>query len=334
VPIVPILMGCEVDVLQPGTPIIEAGFGDSDDNGNGFGRKRWVATSFNRTSNGAANVGGNGKGYCYGDSGGPAFVKLAGGSWRAFGIVSEGTGPSCADGDLIAYIHKAVPWIEQMSGIDITPCTNADGTWNPSAACTGFSLAPDGAGRTWSNGCAEPVMSGREATCGPPFGGDAGPPVDAPPPDSAGPRDAAVEGVGGRGGTGGQGGGGSGGQAGGGGAGKAGNAGQAGAGGTGMGGSAGAGGTVAAGTGGRAGTAGASGGSGASGTAGRGGAGGQAGTKRTGGGSAEEPGGCSCRIAQAHGDRARIALAVFALLALAGRRIARDRRPRSGFRSD
>ena len=198
VPIAPVLMGCELDVLKPGRPIIEAGFGDADDKGGGFGTKRWVETTFNKLQNGAANVGGNGHGYCFGDSGGPAFVKLDDGTWRSFGIVSEGLGKSCGAGDRIGMMSTAVPWIEKTSGIDITPCHDADGKWNPGPGCHGFSLDPGGAGRAWANGCAEAALSPPSATCGaayngppsgdpaPPGPGDAAAPAPDPQPGDAG----------------------------------------------------------------------------------------------------------------------------------------------------
>ena len=187
VPIAPVLMGCEVDVLKAGRPIIIAGFGDADDDGGGFGTKRWAASVFNRVQRGAAHVAGKGKGYCYGDSGGPAFVKLDDGSWRSFGIVSEGVGASCGAGDLLAFMHTAVPWIEQNAGIDITPCHDANGKWNPGPDCTRFSLDPGMTGRSWANGCAEPALSPPAATCGAAFTGAA--PGDAAASE-AGPPDA------------------------------------------------------------------------------------------------------------------------------------------------
>jgi hypothetical protein len=169
VPIVPILMGCETDILKPGQKVIVAGFGDTEVKQGGFGTKRWVETTVNRVDSGRGiQVGGMGKAPCFGDSGGPAFVKLADGSWRVFGIDSSGLGNSCAAGDLMALIHKGVPWIEQSSGIDITPCHDADGTWHPGPGCGGFSMAPDFAGRTWAQGCSEPALSPPASTCGAP----------------------------------------------------------------------------------------------------------------------------------------------------------------------
>jgi hypothetical protein len=198
VPIIPPLMGCEVDILKPGQKVVVAGFGDNNDNNGGFGTKRWVETTLNRPDTGrGAQVGGMGKAPCFGDSGGPAFVKLPDGSWRSFGIDSSGTGDSCGAGDIMAMIYKAVPWIEQQSGIDISPCHDADGTWNPGPNCHSFSLDPLATGRTWANGCAEPALSPPAATCGmagtPGDGGfvvvDAGRIPDGARPE-AGPLDA------------------------------------------------------------------------------------------------------------------------------------------------
>jgi MYXO-CTERM domain-containing protein len=166
VPIVPILMGCETEILKPGQKVVVAGFGSTEANQGGFGTKRWVETTVNKVDTGRGiQVGGMGKAPCFGDSGGPAFVKLADGTWRVFGVDSSGLGNSCAAGDLMALIHKGVPWIEQTSGIDITPCHDADGKWNPGPGCTGFSMAPDSPGRTWADGCHEPMLSPPSLTC-------------------------------------------------------------------------------------------------------------------------------------------------------------------------
>jgi len=167
VPIAPPLMGCEIDVLKVGTKVVVAGFGDNNDRNGGFGTKRWVETTINRLDSGrGAQIGGMGKAPCYGDSGGPAFVKLGDGSWRAFGIDSSGLADSCNAGDIMAMIWKAVPWIEEQSGVDISPCHDADGKWNPGPDCHGFSMDPLATGRAWANGCAEPTLSPPATTCG------------------------------------------------------------------------------------------------------------------------------------------------------------------------
>src|SRR5439155_7815297 len=159
-----------------------------------FGTKRWVETTLNEVDTGrSVQVGGMGKAPCFGDSGGPAFVQLADGSWRVFGIDSSGLSGDCRDGDRMALIHPAVPWIEKTSGIDITPCHDADGTWHPSRWCRSFSMAPGSPGRTWTNGCAESGMSGPEETCGSAASfdpsDDAGAPPDDPPLGPLDPND-------------------------------------------------------------------------------------------------------------------------------------------------
>jgi hypothetical protein len=189
VPIIPPLMGCEIDVLKEGQKVVVAGFGDNNDRNGGYGTKRWVETTINRLDTGkGAQIGGMGKAPCYGDSGGPAFVQLPDGTWRAFGIDSAGLADSCTAGDIMAMIWKAVPWIEQQSGVDISPCHDADGKWHPGPDCRGFSRDPLATGRSWANGCAEPTLSPPAATCGmaaPP--GDAGDPMDAAAMDAGRP---------------------------------------------------------------------------------------------------------------------------------------------------
>jgi MYXO-CTERM domain-containing protein len=121
-----------------------------------------------------------GKAPCYGDSGGPAFVNMPDGTWRVFGIDSAGVAQSCDAGDYMALMSDAVPWIEEQSHIDVTPCHDADGTWNPSAACRNFSMTPHLPGRTWTSGCAEPALSPPLASCGPAYvPGDGGVEEDA-----------------------------------------------------------------------------------------------------------------------------------------------------------
>lgn len=191
IPIIPILMGCETEILRPRQKVVIAGFGRTEANEGDTGTKRWVETTINRVDDGRGiQVGGMGKAPCFGDSGGPAFVKLPDGSWRVFGIDSTGTDDSCAAGDLMALIHRGVAWMEQKVELDITPCHDADGKWNPSAACQGFSMEPMTAGRAWTNGCAEPTLSPPAATCGAAFGVDGGEP--SPPPDAS-PEDTAID---------------------------------------------------------------------------------------------------------------------------------------------
>jgi hypothetical protein len=174
VPFTPPLMGCETDVLQPGREVWIVGFGETEQGV--YGVKHKALTTFNYTDgNGDANIGGNGTTVCFGDSGGPAFVRLGeddgfDGSWRAFGIASYVYTPCGTDG-FSAMMHNGVEWVESASGIDVTPCHDADGTWNPSAACTGFPAGIDAGSGDWGSGCAPGPLVGSGATCGPPHGG-------------------------------------------------------------------------------------------------------------------------------------------------------------------
>ncbi len=174
VPFTPPLMGCEVEVLQPGREVWIVGYGETD---NGvYGVKHKAQTTFNYSDdNDDANIGGNGVTVCFGDSGGPTFVQLReadgfDGTWRAFGIASYVYTP-CGTEGFSAMMHNGVAWVEQASGVDVTPCHDADGTWNPSAQCDGFPAGIDAGAGDWNAGCEPGPLGGLGATCGEPFGG-------------------------------------------------------------------------------------------------------------------------------------------------------------------
>ncbi len=180
VPIVPILMGCETSVLQPGQEVTIVGFGNAD---NGpYGVKREVTTTINSINNGEAFIGGNGKDSCQGDSGGPVFVKLskslspqADDTWRVFGITSYGG--ACGTGGYYSMMHNGIAWFEQESGIDLTPCHEVDGTWKPTGACVGFQLDPGAGSGDWQSGCQPGPVAGASAICGPAVAPDDTPPT-------------------------------------------------------------------------------------------------------------------------------------------------------------
>jgi len=177
VPITPPVMGCETDMLTGGREVVVAGFG-LDNDGNA-GVKRWAWTTIARTPTASEDfirVGGNGVGPCSGDSGGPAFVQAEDGSWHVFGILSGGA--SCGGPMSYMLIHRAMEWFETESGVDITPCHDADGTWNPTPACGGFAVDPMAEGARWEDGCATGI-SGPSGACGPPYHteDDPGPPL-------------------------------------------------------------------------------------------------------------------------------------------------------------
>jgi len=171
VPITPPVYGCEVFSLTTSNENVAiAGFGDNSDNG-GFGTKRFIDTSIRAPigpSSKAAYVGGVNKDSCSGDSGGPAYTVLNDGIWRTFGITSGGPEGCGTGGGIYVLIHAHLRWMEDASGVDITPCFDDDGTWNPTEECGNFSMDPLATG-SWSNGC-DHARSGYSASCGAPFG--------------------------------------------------------------------------------------------------------------------------------------------------------------------
>jgi hypothetical protein len=178
VPITPILMGCETAILQPGQDVVLVGFGATSAQGGEDGSKRFVHVTVDASDGSTIAVGNASKGACFGDSGGPAFVKLADGTWRVFGATSQGTGAPCQSSSVYTLLHPIVPWLEQTSGVDVTPCFDAHGTWTPGPSCGKFPADPDGppSSANWSNGCSaidlSPTVS---TTCGPnPLANDAG----------------------------------------------------------------------------------------------------------------------------------------------------------------
>jgi Trypsin/Penicillin-Binding Protein C-terminus Family len=182
--ITPPLMGCETELLVEGHTVWLVGFGDTDD-GN-FGVKYQAQTTFGYIQNDEAFVGGGGVDTCQGDSGGPVFIQLDDGSWRAFGITSYGDG--CGGGGWYSMMHTGMPWFEETTGIDITPCHDADGTWNPGPACTGFPMDPGVGSGSWPS-CAGGELSGWSSSCGTPYAAvdDAAAPTVSitAPPDGA-----------------------------------------------------------------------------------------------------------------------------------------------------
>lgn len=179
VQITPIMMGCEKDYLKRGAELYAVGFGKTvGNNPNSLGTKYQVRTTFNGFSsqnNGEILMGSRGKGSCHGDSGGPLYAKLPedkfgkDAGWRVFGVTSWGDN-TCPGPANYGLLSKFVPFIEEQSGIDITPCTDADGTWNPTESCKGAPLDPFDASGTWAKGCVEAPVGGYIASCGKAFG--------------------------------------------------------------------------------------------------------------------------------------------------------------------
>ncbi|MEM6993403.1 MAG: S1 family peptidase [Myxococcota bacterium] len=158
VPIVPIAMGCDAEALVPGAPAAIVGFGLPGAEGE-FGRKSWAATVIADEPRPAAllAVGDDTVNGCLGDSGGPGFLQLPDGTWRTFGILVAG--PACGDGvSTFARLDARVAWLEAETGFDLTPCHDADGTWNPGISCAAIAGNPVTHGGTWGDACAQSLV--------------------------------------------------------------------------------------------------------------------------------------------------------------------------------
>lgn len=172
-PIVPPLMGCETNILQPGQEVTIVGFGNADTGP--FGIKREVTTTINGISNDEAHIGGGGKDSCQGDSGGPVYVKLTSDkngddTWRVFGITSYGG--ACGGGGSYSMMHIGMPWIEgelAAEQIDLTPCFDSDGNWQPTMGCFGFPRDPSPGYGSWTNYCDPGPVGAYSGICGEPF---------------------------------------------------------------------------------------------------------------------------------------------------------------------
>jgi MYXO-CTERM domain-containing protein len=161
--ITPPLFGCDEALIEVGTPVTIVGFGDTTSEGSEqIGVKHEAQTQIVSKLT-MVGIGGMGVGADVGDSGGPAFVELDDGSWRMLGLVSGGGG----DGATVQYVPAPVliPWVEDRSGVDITPCHASDGSWAPSPACEGFYMSSDPSAQ-WAEGCPGP-RSPASDRCGP-----------------------------------------------------------------------------------------------------------------------------------------------------------------------
>lgn len=187
----PIMMGCEVDYLKSNSDldVVVAGYGYiKPGDRSRIGTKYEVDTKFLGISQGLAKVGVKGKGPLQGDSGGPVFIKLPedkfnkDAGWRVFGITSTSRGSGAPDGQaLYGMVHTFVEYLEKDSGIDVTPCTDADGTWNPTKDCKGAVLDPYEASGDWVKGCEPGKPGGFISSCGDPFAGSEEPEDSTPP---------------------------------------------------------------------------------------------------------------------------------------------------------
>lgn len=169
IPFTPPAYGCETELIQEGQEVFLVGYGDS--NVGGSGTKRWGATEIVSTFGSTVQIGAQGTGIttCQGDSGGTAYLPMDDGSFRAISMVSTGLIGCNETTGTHALMHPAIPWIEETSQIDITPCHDVDGTWNPNPNCTGFFAGGSTPAGVWENMCEGTPSTGPSATCGDPF---------------------------------------------------------------------------------------------------------------------------------------------------------------------
>lgn len=177
IPIIPIAYGCEESVLNPGTEITHVGYGV--DEGGESGRKKFVSLDVSTISASGEIITGNGvQTICSGDSGGPVMVRLPaaqGGddTWRVVGIHSwaQMSSPGECNGAAGSTLaSSAVAFIEQESGIDVTPCFDADGGWQPTWGCQGFPIDPaTGGDGSYNAMCATGPLGEFSSLCGEPL---------------------------------------------------------------------------------------------------------------------------------------------------------------------
>jgi hypothetical protein len=193
VPIVPVMAPCETSELLPGRPIVEVGFGIVGARSTSYGTKKWIDGSIERRSTTLIDIlvtTGSQDGEYYGDSGGPLFFRMPDQTWRVIGedCCSDDIAPD-AGARVSAYtsVPYHVPWMEEQSGLDLTPCHDMGG-WNPDVTCTGFPTNPGAGVGAWANQCQGQAMARWQTCAVSPY--DAGPRGDG---REAGSRDAAPE---------------------------------------------------------------------------------------------------------------------------------------------
>jgi hypothetical protein len=117
--------------IRKGGAVTLVGFGedpDAVDPLDSLGVKRKVDTTITRFSELGLEffAGGDGHDTCRGDSGGPALVRLEGGTLRLAGITSRGSDP-CGKGGLYGVPFAALTWVRDETGVDLLPADCEDG---------------------------------------------------------------------------------------------------------------------------------------------------------------------------------------------------------------
>jgi MYXO-CTERM domain-containing protein len=185
VPIIPVVAGCEEGAIHTGARIMHVGFGVQEDGSGGI--KQQLDTTIDSVSQGREIISGDGDSIiCNGDSGGPTYVWMdpsdgGDGTWRVAAIHSWAQGadasdPNCYGQAGSVIVWQGVEWIEQDSGVDITPCHDGD-TWNPTYHCQGFPQEPWNGSGTYTTECVNEPAIGLSEMCGPPLAADAEAPM-------------------------------------------------------------------------------------------------------------------------------------------------------------
>lgn len=115
--------------MNTGKEVTLVGYGEDPDDGSGVGVKRKVTTSIRKLSDAGLEfyAGGDHQDSCNGDSGGPAFVRVASGALRLAGITSRGSNP-CGEGGYYGAPYPALCWVRDETGVDFLggACANCD----------------------------------------------------------------------------------------------------------------------------------------------------------------------------------------------------------------
>jgi hypothetical protein len=173
IPFTPPLVGCEAErYLKAGNKAWVVGFGATGGNKNDYGPKREVEVNINRAQNGIIDIGDRSAGACYGDSGGPLYIKITDGThdwgWRVAGSTSGAGGNcDCTCSTVYADIRSHVKAIEENEDFDVTPCTDAEGNWDPGPDCSAIITNP-AAGMGTYPGCTVARTTEPIASCGEP----------------------------------------------------------------------------------------------------------------------------------------------------------------------
>lgn len=186
VPIVPVLAGCELELLARGQPVTIVGFGATtgslDEFGElmaeGAGTKRYTAQEIYEVDDVwmGLSAGSASQSACFGDSGGTGYVQLGDGSWRVFGVASQLFDPGvqgqpvppenlCGTGATYTVASFELEWYETQTGFDLSPCWDDAGQWQPGPGCGDVPLAPEVGQGTWDEGCAGGPSAPAEESC-------------------------------------------------------------------------------------------------------------------------------------------------------------------------